>query len=487
MARVAKSFHQLKLAHSADPRGRSRNYLSSPADTYGESDLFSSKPPPGRPFLPPSFHVPAVIEALRLSRYQSRVRLVPGEADAYCAQHLLELGGTVLTSDSDLLAHDLGRGSVMFLRDIHLDGDSRLTCATFSPGHICERLGLSSSDQIRRLAYERKLDPHLSLPQILQQCSKTIEDTTGYDEFCQEYLHQEVAPLPTSNAGDTIQIHSLDPRISELVLQLGSSCHTEDAQEAKIYLPILIEDPTRGSAWEQSTSIRQLAYTILGWIIPDQASPVQEYRRVNNTVQKGRQVSILAKTLAEEFGKIVVNLMTEIRKETRQNAELSWLILCLSLDIRHCFEEEKQSHVLQTLQNASQVLNSSKVTWDTIHFVAQLQAAYYSLRILRQVLSLVPARETIPELHKLLVSLPPLTEFPDIDRVINNLLKTDEIQTIKLVKKVTSFPTSDTQEAKRAAPRKRKASRESVPKAKPSAGGRVSAARNPFAVLSQYG
>ncbi|KPM40096.1 hypothetical protein AK830_g6481 [Neonectria ditissima] len=487
MGRVAKSFHQLKTAHSADPSGRSRSYLSSPTDRYGEPALFSSKPPPGRPFLPPSFHVPAIIEALRLSpRYQSSVRLVPGEADAFCAQHLLESGGTVLTSDSDLLAHDLGRGSVMFFRHIQLDGDSRLACAAFSPRHICERLGLPS-DQSHRLAYERKLDPHLSLPQILQQCSKPVADTAGYHKFCQEYLHQEIAPLPVPSSGATIQIHSLDPRISELVLQAGSLCDREDMQEAKIFLPILIEDPTRGSAWEQSTSIRQLAYTILRWIIPGQAPPVQEYRRVNNTVQKGRQVSLLAKAAASEFGKAIVDLMTRIRKETEHNAELSWLILSLSLDIRHCYEEDKQSHALQTIQKTPQVLKSSKVTWGIIHFVAQLQAAYYSLRILRQVLSLVPSRETIPELHKLLVPLPPLAEFPNIDRTIEFLSNTNKLQSIKLLEKFVPFPKGNTHQSKRAAPRKRKASGESLPKAKPSASVRAPITRNPFDVLSQDG
>ncbi|KAH7022433.1 XPG domain containing-domain-containing protein [Ilyonectria destructans] len=484
MERMTKSFHQLKLAHSADPRGRSRNYLSSPKDKCETSALFSPKPPPGRPFLPPSFHVPAVIDALRLSpQYRSQVRLVPGEADAYCAQHLLDSGGTVLTSDSDLLVHDLGRGYVVFLRDIYLDGDSRLACARFSPSHICERLGLPS-DQICRLAYERKRDPHLSLPQILQECSKTVRDGAIYDEFRQEYLHHETAPLPASLSGTTLKTDFLDPRISELVLQFGTPYSIEDTRQHKIFLPILIEDPTRGSAWEQSTSIRQLAYTVLAWIIPSQSSSVQEYRRVNNTGQKGRQVPLIPKGPAHDFAKDLFRLMAVILKETRADVELAWHILCVSLDIRHCFEEDKQSHILQTLQKASQV-NSSKVSWETIHFVAQLQAAYYSFRILHQVLSLVPAKEALPDLYKMLDSLPTLSDFPDIDTVIAFLLKTSEPQTLKLVTKFVPLPKPDVQESKRAAPKKRKASKDSVPRVKASTGVRPSAAKNPFDVLSQ--
>ncbi|KAF7542773.1 hypothetical protein G7Z17_g11288 [Cylindrodendrum hubeiense] len=484
MQRMTKSFHQLKLAHSADPKGRSRNYLSSPTDTYETSALFSSKPPPGRPFLAPSFHVPAVIDALRLStQYRSQVRLVPGEADGYCAQHLLESGGTVLTSDSDLLAHDLGRGCVVFLRDIYLDGDSKLTCASFSPRHICERLGLPS-DQICRLAYERKCDTHLSLAQILQQCSKPIGHDAVYDEFRQEYLHHETASLPISPSKSTLQINSLDPRISELVLQFANPSDIDGPQEPKIFLPILIEDPTRGSAWEQSTSIRQLAYTVLGWIVTGQSSSVQEYRRVNNIVQKGRQVPLMSTAPARDFAKDIVGLMAGIMKETRADSELAWHILCLSLDIRHCYEEGKQSHILQTLQKASQV-NSSKVSWDTIHFVAQLQATYYSLRILYQVLSLVPAKEALPELHRMLASLPPLSAFPDIDSAIKFLLKTSELQTLKLLAKFVPLSKSDSQESKQTVPKKRKVSKDGVPRVKPSVDARASAARNPFDILSQ--
>ncbi|KAH7171529.1 XPG domain containing-domain-containing protein [Dactylonectria macrodidyma] len=483
MERMTRNFHQLKLAHSSDPRGRSWNYFSSPTNAYEAAALFSPKPPPGRPFLPPSFHVPAIIDALKLSpRYRPRVRLVPGEADAYCAQHLLDSGGTVLTSDSDLLVHDLGSGSVVFLRDIYIDGDLRLSCARFSPYQICERLGLPP-DKFCRFAYERKRDTHLSLAQILQECSKPVGDPPSYDVFRQEYLHQEIAPLPVSQTGITLEIDCLDPRVSELVLQLSNTCKREDYQQHKIYLPILIEDPTRGSSWEQNTSIRQLTYTLLGWIIPAQSFSVQEYRRVNNTLQKGRQVPLMSKALAGDFAQDLVVLMSSIKREIRLDNELAWYIFCLSLDVRHCLEEDKQSHTLRTLQNASPVI-SGKVSWDTIHFVAQLQAAYYSLRMLAQALSLVPANQLLPGLHQMLTSMPPLSAFPDVSSVIELLLKTDELKTLKLVSKFVPLPQPDTGGSKQAVSKKRETSKDDAP-VKPVVGRKTLSARNPFDILSQ--
>ncbi|KAF5661837.1 hypothetical protein FHETE_8243 [Fusarium heterosporum] len=184
MQRMVKSLNQLKTVHSVDTSGFFPSYFSVLDKTH--PTLFSAAKPPGRSALPPSFHVPAIIDALRSSRYAKFVHLVPGEADTYCAQHVSESSGTVLTSDSDLLVHDLGKGSVVFLRDVYLDEQSHLACASFSPTFICEKLKLASSAEICRFAYERKCSPHSTLPQLLQDCARPVVDHTGYNEFCHE-------------------------------------------------------------------------------------------------------------------------------------------------------------------------------------------------------------------------------------------------------------------------------------------------------------
>lgn len=486
MERIAKSFHQLKLAHSIDLRGRSRNYLCSPEDKFSTSDLFSTKAPPEKPFLPPSFHVPAIIDALRLShRYQQLVRLVPGEADAYCAQHLLKLGGTVLTSDSDLLVHDLGLGRVVFLRDIYLDGASSLAGVFFSPSLICEKLGLLSSDQIRRIGYERRQNPNQSFPQILQECLKPIKHLDLYTEFCQEYTHHETAPLPTSEAGTPIQIGALDPRLSELVLQFQNSDDMEDITSCKMFLPILIEGPFQGSAWEQSTTVRQLAYTVLRQLIPGHCSSVQEYRRVNNTAQKGRSLNLLNKDSAEEFVGVLVDLMDGIQNTGDNDSELSWLLCCLILDIRHCRAEDKQSHCLQMLQSAARTRSYDKVSWDVIHFAAQLQAAYYSFRMLSQITSLVPATETKLGLHDLLVSLPPLTQSPDIECAIK-LLSGEHAKVLAIVKRLVPVPEELPKEPKRTGPGRPKTSRSQGRRVTKKTPARSGASQNPFEFLAQH-
>ncbi|EEU39323.1 uncharacterized protein NECHADRAFT_94235 [Fusarium vanettenii 77-13-4] len=484
MERMVKSLNQLKTLHSKDPSGFSPADFSTVKET--PPTLFSSTQPLGKPFLPPSFHVPAIIDALRFcSRYTKLVHLVPGEADAYCAQRLSKSGGIVITADSDLLVHDLGHGRVVFLRDIYLDGQSRLACASFSPAHICEKVKLSPTSEICRLAYERKRSPHSTLSQLLRDCAQEVADTAGYAEFRHEYLDHETAPLPVSIADREIQIGTLDPRISELILQLGNQdVQSNDPNGDMMFLPILLENPSRGSAWEQSTPIRQLAYTVARWIIPGSSSTVQEYRRVNTSVQKGRQVHMLPKEAAKAWAQDLTSLMSEINGESERDAVQTWQILCLTVDIRHCREEGKKSHILQILKECSQRTAFKRVSWDIIHFVAQLQAAYYSFRLLKQVISLASTEETMPELHSMLSSLPSLAEFPTIESTLEFLRKSVEAQMLKTITRLVPLPDTFTEEqsGRASAPKKRKAAKQNGRGRK--AGPGNTATRNLFDVLS---
>lgn len=75
---------------------------------------------PALPFL-----VPAAIEALIRSQYQSQTRVVPAEADVYCAKHASLHGGTIFTSDSDLLVYDMVETTnIVLFKDIELIGNT---------------------------------------------------------------------------------------------------------------------------------------------------------------------------------------------------------------------------------------------------------------------------------------------------------------------------------------------------------------------------
>lgn len=397
-------------------------------------DLFTSHQPEPKQLVPPSFLVPAVIDALKQNtRYQTLVHQVPGEADAYCAEHLSTHGGIVLTSDSDLLVHDLGGGRVVFFRDIHAaDGNSGWECLLYDPLTICPRLGLPPGGA-RRLGYEVYCSHHATISQIVRNSSGPVADEKEFGEFCQQYLHHETSPVPTTADGKLLHLERLDPRLSELVLQLGNK--DSDGEDARMFLPVLIESPMRGSAWEQSTPIRQLAYTIFRWTVPGQTSSVQEYRRVQTHQQKGRSVSLLSKGSAREAIEDLLSHMARVETATRGISVSARLILCLVLDIRECQQKEKRSHASYMVEESRSTpawTSNNKVSWDLIHLTAQLQASCYSFRMLRQVLSLYPDvafKKLSPEaqkLHRNLAEFPPLADFPDIPRTMECLSKMQE-------------------------------------------------------------
>lgn len=424
MERVIKTTSRLNLFYSAHSTACPRRHVVPVNDIHPDTSRpgkFADKTS-----LDPSFLVPAIIDTLRANpRYREKSFIIPGEADAYCASDVAKHGGTILTSDSDLLAHDLGNGRVVFFRDIHENASSMLACTVYGPREIYTKLGLPKSVEACRLGYERIRSPNATLPMLLRACSGPIADAMDYDYFRQQYVHNEEAPIPPLIGGNLLLLNGLDPRVSELLLQIGQAPKIQDAQaKVKIFLPSLIENPSRGTSWDASAHVRKLAYTAAAQYLQCRCSiSVEEYRRVQNVHQKGRDITPLPTDAANSAVNELLAIMRRLR-ETEIAPQHYWILLCLVLDIIECNQQGKNSHVLITLQQGDSNLTTSgdRISWDMIHFGAHIQAGYYSLRILNQVLSSVitgaDSTEDLTlsfiELRGLLSELPSLAEFPDV-------------------------------------------------------------------------
>ncbi|EGR52107.1 uncharacterized protein TRIREDRAFT_55052 [Trichoderma reesei QM6a] len=439
MERVRKTTSRLSLLYSSYPVGCPRRHVV-PAD-----DLSDDPPRLGysadKISQDPSFVVPAVIDAIRgNSRYREKCFVMPGEADAYCASDVVKHGGTILTGDSDLLAHELGSGKVAFFRDIHENASSKLACTIYAPRAIYTKLGLPKSFEACRLGYERLNSPHATLPMLLKACSRPISDAVGYDLFRQQYVSHEEASIPRLLGGGLLPLSALDPRVSELLLQIGEAPATD---KAKMFLPSLIENPNKGTSWDASANIRRLAYTVASrYLARNHASSVEEYRRVQNTDQKGRDIPLLSSAEAYEAALQLLDLMERVR-ETNIPPNHHWTLLCIILDIIECHQQGKNSHALITLQQQGRLSTTAggKIPWDTIHFCAHIQAAMYSLRILSQVLASTMAQNTstdelalcLIQIRRLLSELPPLTKFPDICVLSDFLAAANELQVLPIL------------------------------------------------------
>ncbi|KAL8645156.1 MAG: hypothetical protein Q9210_006865, partial [Variospora velana] len=236
----------------------------------------------------PAFLVPAVLDGLAESRYSSITDVVPAEADVYCALAAFKLGGTILTSDSDLLVFSIGpKASVVFFNTLSisaLDGDpaagSILKANAFNTAELAQKFQLPN---LHRLTYEIKTDPTLSFSDALRRTKTPVAHPVNFRAFVEEYA------LPSSSSYAATPITSidskpafLDPRLSELILQLRSS-PSQAADEIIVYLPLFLDDPTRSSAWAVSACIRHHTYSLLA----TRFSPLLSPNAIAETSRRG--------------------------------------------------------------------------------------------------------------------------------------------------------------------------------------------------------
>lgn len=387
--------------------------------------LDSSRPVPsafkGLPAAP--FLVPAVIEALTSSPdYATAVQIVPAEADCYCAAAARENAGVILTSDSDLLVHDIGpNGAVAFFNQFGLQrsaaGCTSIHVCICRPGEIAKRLAL---DDLRRLAFEIKKDPSASFQEALRKTRRYkpmgITDI-HYEEFLEEYAakaldvgHSSMS-VPTSPLANPYE-QCLDPRVSEVILHFT----TQSDPQVKMYLPFLIDDPSRSPAWDVSSSVRCLAYSLL-LFLPTGTSKVRsvaEYGRRGHRIASEevhllteQQCLIYVEGLQESIDPLGDRL-SDIAHHNLVKAYAIYMVCQWYVD------NDKSSPSRGTLSRLITGSACRTLAWTDIHLSAQLQAALYSLRMLKQILRYV--KEVVgvnisplrTDLERMLESLGPL-------------------------------------------------------------------------------
>lgn len=206
----------------------------------------------------PSFLVPAVAEMLRSSpTWGPLVEVVSGEADEFCADDVRRHGGVLLTGDSDLLISELGpEGSVVFFSDVlsvDESGDSEELVACKFPLHaINDELGLNNVGGLLRVAFEKMMGK-ISFDEALSRAKDNAGDTLesfAFQAYKREHSMKEY--LPKDHPAQKI-IPSLDPRISEIVIQgllldgketvpyAGSSENFRGPETLAMFLPVMIE------------------------------------------------------------------------------------------------------------------------------------------------------------------------------------------------------------------------------------------------------
>lgn len=239
----------------------------------------------------------------------------------------------------------------------------------------------------------------------------------------------------------------MDPRISEIVQQVCSAIVADTGYtklhkpegtgvSCAMFLPFLIDDPTRASAWRLSADLRFLGYSILSLPMCALFSLEEWERRGSRIAQsavprfcyKKAEIVHTCRELSAHITAFMVN-----SGDLHLRAPLHFWKLYGAMylsDKLVQYEERKVSknQVLRMLQGCQ-----GQLEWSHIHHVAQLQGIWYSLRMLRQFLSVFLSFPTdgaplahktdihsdpeiqaaVKDLHERLEDLPPADRFFD--------------------------------------------------------------------------
>ncbi|CAD0101252.1 unnamed protein product [Aureobasidium mustum] len=419
-----------KALNKEDLPARMDNVKSSKSDVL--SAVVSSnrlKALPAPPFL-----VPAVIEMLLESRFSSLVSVIPGEADAYCADAARKHGGVIFTSDSDLLVHDLGEyGKVILFRDletIHLPSRGKcLKTQEYHPAAIAKRFELQN---LVKLAFFMSQDHHKSLTENIRLAAKNTPMSAGFAEFAEEYGSlpklSKLAMAGSMNETNTAgALARLDPRISEIIhlvrvkeAQEAPSA-LQDSENLNMYLPFIIDDPTRTSAWRSGVSVRAQAYSLLR-VLNSSVTQVTEFERKGTRVA-GTVVELDSTTSPSTM---LEDCLKALQQDLAQHSSLSraarWRAVAVKLVCQSNLDNDKPPPLSSDISRLVTGSREGALTWSFIHASGQMQASLYSLRMLFQISTIVhnllegTSHEILPPLQNLITllqDLPSLRELLD--------------------------------------------------------------------------
>ncbi|KAK1989292.1 XPG domain containing-domain-containing protein [Colletotrichum cereale] len=498
LERILKVSSSLKVYRSGFPNGCPARQIASTRISL--PPLFPTDAPKrDQPLIPPPpFLVAAVVDKLcQTTKYATLVRLVPGEADAYCAEDVLRKGGTILTSDSDLTIHDLNTGAVAFFRDLHVASSHEMDSLVgpkFSPSDIAKRLQLPEDQGMRRFGFELSKASRPKFAQVLKNCKGDVSDPDEFRSFCIPYDALETTDWSEVPVLSGIDNPTLDARLSEVVLQcVGYSGVSKPppgdsgAKGCMMCLPPLLDCPARASAWDSSASIRQLAYSLTCLLRPGTVSHVREYRRIYSGANQGKHVAVLPRPWIKDVVDTLLKTLSQAKNNLKQEGS-TWQATAVQMILAYAQEEDKQEACLKSIKQVLSVAKDSNlVPWDVVHLAAQVQATLYSLRLLAQVLDLMyvtKAEKPVQgskQLRNLLATLPPLTEYPSVNGTIDLLASMKGNNALARIAEALGLPEEALLPAKenKSHKKKRKKTAETEPGTRPEK--KVSS--NPFDIL----
>jgi hypothetical protein len=350
-----------------------------------------------------AFLAPSLREALSESPFASRTRLVPGEADDSCALLAKDSPRSIIfTSDTDLLLFDYQPETLVVLFQ---DAESPAGLKAYAPSEIAKTLQLKS---LVPLAYAIQQRSSEGQDDLVRDARSIDVDSALYVDFSRRYTAAVVAPTYlTKHTGLSPSMQNLDVRISEYAHQA-----LVEAPKISVYLPLLVEDPNQASSWNIAQDVRAFAYSLL----TPPTSTVQEYRRKAQGISPQEVSTYSAATLQTPAKELEVRIGASVKWAESKGISLPllWSLFALSLVLA-------ELNTPPPIPLAMRVLNGEfDNTWASVQLTARLHAAVYSLRMLKQTVSVwlainhhlkSPLHESLSSLQNHMSTLPTIADM----------------------------------------------------------------------------
>ncbi|KAF2225604.1 XPG domain containing-domain-containing protein [Elsinoe ampelina] len=412
---------------------------------------------------PPCF-INAVLDSLFNNDYGAVTKVVPGEADSYCAEIArCHEAAFIFTSDSDLLVQDLGdTGKVVIFKDVSFDTTANLwvELLVHHPSRLAELLQVPN---LIATAYCVKQNFRRSLSEAAAMVRMQNPTGSGYEEFRKLYTsHGEQSTmmkyLQTTQYKDVVCfLEEQDPRVSELVLQLqirpGNDTTVKSERSIYFFLPFLLEDPSKSSAFQPSTGLLKLCYSILKYIDKD-LGYVTEYTRRGLAIQSAAlMLHPIGQTDSEirDTGNWLEDALTTC---DHLPVAARWRMLAAAILLDHQTQSGKGLPSRDDM--IALVLNSSwpPWTWALLHAKAQMQGILFSLRLIKQIVSFTilvnmhvslgeNASRDLRRLDRVLASLPKTSDVLDWKDGTSAMSMAEIQTTVNMIDKLTTSPEDD--------------------------------------------
>lgn len=391
---------------------------------------------------PPPFLVFAVVEELVRSKYANVTFVVPGEADPFCVVAAAEAAAaqamisgvqeaaspiTIFSDDSDLIVFEAGAQTrIVPFRDLTVTEMGETTTMTkilqgyeYRPAEILRREKCHLSSLIKP-AFFMSLDLFCNLGQALQLTAAAadssggglLDDREDYQAFAQQFhTSKEVQELAEIRSNDILKnsLASRDSRVSELVHQVQLQARGEMTGPMRVYLPFISDDPARSTAWNVGKETRVLAYSIVLVLLQQVQQQqqqhdffnIQEYRRTGARIS-AVLLELMSGSDSDTEGIIstsarlascLQNGLDTAKGINLQQEEDAWRFVVMQHVLTHLHHE---GLTLPSIEDAVQVVlqgtggsreECKERKWQMVHLDAQYQAAYYSFRMLQQLLA----------------------------------------------------------------------------------------------------